>query len=224
MREVLERWGLLEAGSARADVFARLAVRVKKVGVDTADPLDGILRFLGEQPQDLMVLATEGREGLPRFLRGSVAQRAARASGVRTLFVPEGGRGFVGPAEGSLSLQRILVPVAERPDPQAAVESAAWAAEALGVAPVAIHVLHVGGTPPALDLPTGDGWAWHRVTRAGDPVEEILAAAEELPSDLLVMTTDGRDVLIDAFRGSHAERVVRGASCPVLALPVPKAD
>src|SRR5262245_13516850 len=158
VREVLERWGLLEAGSARADVFARLAIRVRKVGVDAADPLEAILGFLAEHPQDLMVLATEGREGLPRFLHGSVAQRAARVSGVRTLFVPERGRGFVSPAEGSLSLRRILVPVAERPDPQAAVESAAWAAQALGVPPVAIHVLHVGEAPPDLDLPRGDSW------------------------------------------------------------------
>jgi nucleotide-binding universal stress UspA family protein len=141
---------------------------------------------------------------------------------VRTLFVPERSRGFVSPAEGSLSLRRILVPVAERPDPQLAVESAAWVAEALGVPPVAIHVLHVGEAPPALELPKGDGWIWHRITRPGDPVEEILTAAEELPADLLVMTTDGRDVFIDAFRGSHVERVVRRATCPVVALPVPK--
>jgi nucleotide-binding universal stress UspA family protein len=142
---------------------------------------------------------------------------------VRALFVPEGGRGFVSPAEGALSLRRILVPVAERPDPQAAVESAAWAAEALGVPPVAIHVLHVGEALPALELPKGDDWTWHPMTRSGDPVEEILAAAEELPSDLLVMTTDGRDGFLDVFRGSHVERVVRRAGCPVVALPVPKA-
>jgi len=222
VREVLERWGLLEAGSSRADVFAKLAVKVSKVGVDASDPVEAILGFLGEHPHDLMVLATEGREGLPRFLHGSVAQQAARGSGVRALFVPEGCRGFVSLADGSLSLRRILVPVAERPDPQAAVESAAWAAEALGLPPVAIHVLHVGATLPDLDLPPGDTWTWHPMTRPGDPVEEILAVAEELPADLLVMTTDGRDGFIDVFRGSHVERVVRRAACPVATLPIPK--
>lgn len=41
--------------------------------------------------------ATEQREGLPRFLRDSVAQRVARAAGARTLFVPKHGKGFVAP-------------------------------------------------------------------------------------------------------------------------------
>jgi len=51
-------------------------------------------------------------------------------------------------------------------------------------------------------------------------VEEILAAAREFDADMVMMSTDGRDGFLDIFRGSHAERVVRGAPCPVAAIAV----
>ena len=220
VRATLERWGLLEEGSSQADVFRKLAVKVKKVTVERRDPADAILDYLVENPSDLMVLATEPKQGLPVFLQGSVARKVARVSGVQTLFVPEGRRGFVAPEDGTLSLQRILVPVDRTPDPGPALEVAARAAEALGVAPVAIHVLHVGEALPELALPAGSGWTWERSLRSGDPVDEILAAARALPADLVVMPTDGRDGLLDVLRGSHSERVLSGAPCPLLTIPV----
>lgn len=221
VRETLQRWGLLEAGAVQADVFRQLGVKVRKVGVESSDPVDAILDFLGDHPADLMVLATEGREGLPRFLRGSVAQRAARAAGVRTLFVPGGCAGFVSPKDGHLSLRRILVPVAPTPDPGIAVEMATRAADALGDPPVEIHALHVGDDMPFPGLPEGPRWTFTTSNRPGAVIEGILDAAREGAADLIVMATDGRDGIADFFRGSHVERVVRGASCPVLALPVP---
>lgn len=220
--KTLERWGLLEKGSDRAQVFERFKMKVKKVGVDAGSPSDAILEYLAHNPADLVVMATEGREGLPRFMRESVAQRVGRTSGARTLFVPAGGKSFIAPDDGSLALHRILVPVAETPDPDAAAEIATRAAATLGVHPVTLHALHVGEKMPPVTLPQGEAWTWEQSTRPGDPVEGILAAAGELDSDLIVMTTDGRDVLIDALRGSHMERVVRNAPCPVAAIPIPK--
>jgi nucleotide-binding universal stress UspA family protein len=35
-----------------------------------------------------------------------------------------------------------------------------------------------------------------------------------------VMTTEGHDSMLDMLRGSTTERVLRGARCPLLALPV----
>jgi nucleotide-binding universal stress UspA family protein len=34
------------------------------------------------------------------------------------------------------------------------------------------------------------------------------------------MATDGRSGFLEALRGSHTERVLRAANCPLLALPV----
>ena len=55
-------------------------------------------------------------------------------------------------------------------------------------------------------------------TREGDAAEEILRAAEETRSDLIVMGTHGRTGLRRLLAGSIAETVLRKARCPVLAL------
>jgi nucleotide-binding universal stress UspA family protein len=52
--------------------------------------------------------------------------------------------------------------------------------------------------------------------REGMPVEEILNAARETTADLIVIGTHGRTGLPHVLLGSVAERVVRGAPCPVL--------
>lgn len=116
----------------------------------------------------------------------------------------------------------MLVPIAARPSPAAAIEVATRLADAFGDPPVVITVLHVGDQLPPVTLPASEHWTWEPIVRSGDPVERILATARELDSDLIVMTSDGRDSFLDRFQGSHAEQVVRGAPCPVAAIPVPK--
>jgi nucleotide-binding universal stress UspA family protein len=37
--------------------------------------------------------------------------------------------------------------------------------------------------------------------------------------DLIIMATEGRQRIVDALRGSVSDRVVGGATCPVLAVP-----
>jgi nucleotide-binding universal stress UspA family protein len=219
VRGTLERWGLLAPGSSQADVYRQLHVKVKKVEIERGAPVSAILDYLEERPNDLLVLASEPQAGAPAFLEGSDARKLARRAQLRTLFVPAGVRGFVSPADGTLSLRRIVVPVAAAPDPLPALETAERVADALGVHPVEIQALHVGDAPPALALEDAPAWRWSRGQRRGDPVDQILAAAHELPADLIVMTSDGPDVLLDVFRGSHADRVVRAAPCPVVVIP-----
>jgi universal stress protein A len=52
--------------------------------------------------------------------------------------------------------------------------------------------------------------------REGLPVDELLKAATEISADLIVLGTHGRTGLPHVVLGSVAERVVRGAPCPVL--------
>lgn len=220
--DTLKRWGLLSESSNRGDVFRELAIQVKKVGVDASDPADAILEFLVQHPTDLVVMATEAREGLPRLLKGSVAEKVTRVAGAHVLLVPTDCPGFVCDSDGSLSLKRILVPVAETPDPNAAAKVATRVAAALGDVPVDLHVVHVGDRLPDVDLPPGDDWTWHPSTRGGDVIDGILGAARDVAADLIVMTTDGPDSFRDLFRGSHVHRVVRGSPCPVVAIPIVK--
>jgi len=52
--------------------------------------------------------------------------------------------------------------------------------------------------------------------RRGTPWAEIVAVAESLPADLIVMGTSGRTGMPRLLLGSVAEKVVRMAPCPVL--------
>ncbi len=54
--------------------------------------------------------------------------------------------------------------------------------------------------------------------RWGDPVDGILAYAQEQQIDLLVVATHGRTGLSHLLIGSFAERIVREAPCPVLTI------
>lgn len=56
----------------------------------------------------------------------------------------------------------------------------------------------------------------------GDPVEVILRLTRDEPFDLVVMGTHGRTGLSHLLLGSVAERVVRGAACPVLTVRAPR--
>ena len=52
--------------------------------------------------------------------------------------------------------------------------------------------------------------------RPGEPGAEIVAAARESGSDLIVLSTHGRTGIARMLQGSVAERVLRHATCPIL--------
>jgi universal stress protein A len=58
--------------------------------------------------------------------------------------------------------------------------------------------------------------------RLGRPAEEIVALGGKGRSNLIVVGTHGRSGLSHLLMGSVAERVVRHANCPVLAVPTRK--
>jgi nucleotide-binding universal stress UspA family protein len=216
IRKTLAEWQLLQEGSLPSEVFAKLAVRITKVSTQ-GDPVRASMRQIEKQKPDLVVLATRGRYGLPLWLKPSVAQAIARRTDAMTLFVPQGCRGIVS-LGGVINLRRILLPVDHKPEPREVLTRATRAAEALGDECVEIVLLHVNGTDfPQVDRQEGKAWVWKELRREGDVVAVILDAAEG--ADLIVMATEGRHGVFDALRGSVTERVVRGAPCPVLAVP-----
>ncbi|HEY6639982.1 MAG TPA: universal stress protein [Nitrospiraceae bacterium] len=58
----------------------------------------------------------------------------------------------------------------------------------------------------------------------GIPSEEVITAAQAEDSDLIVVGTRGKTGLAHVLLGSTAERVIRGAPCPVLAVRTEEAD
>jgi len=220
VRQTLTRWNLLKPGSSRAAVFHELGIRVSKVSAK-GDPLSATLEYLSDFPTDLMVLATEGREGLPRWMHRSKAESLSRNTGLKTLFVQHGARGFVS-LGGELSLRRILVPVAAQPDPRPALVYAARSTVLAGGEPVELIALHVGDGAPKLDFPQADGpgCKWRSAHVDGKPEDEIPRFADAESVDLICMTTTGADKLGEQLGGSTTtEHVMRRAPCPVLAVP-----
>jgi nucleotide-binding universal stress UspA family protein len=219
VRQTLARWGLLDANESTAAIFGKLGVEVVKVEIEPQDPVQGLSHFLQGHPSDLMILATHGREGLPRWLRPSIAEAMARRVHTQTLFIPAHGAGFVDAAAGAFNLKRVLVPVDHSPPPAAALDAIHRFCRALAVTPD-IHVLHIGAAAPALAAPSDSRHRISEELRSGNVVEGILQVATESGANLIGMATAGHHGLLDAIRGSTTERVLRQAPCPVLAIPV----
>jgi nucleotide-binding universal stress UspA family protein len=59
---------------------------------------------------------------------------------------------------------------------------------------------------------------WEILDEMGPPAEVIAEVATKLPADLIVMVTHGRRGLARLVESSVAERVLRNAPCPVLAV------
>jgi nucleotide-binding universal stress UspA family protein len=219
VRSTLSRWGILPDGVEPEEV-ANTGVLVRKVLASSTDPLSSIMKHFADNPPDLIVLATHQREGLERWMHKAVAEPLARKSGAMTLFVPRHGRGFVDVVDGSVDLHRVLIPIDHAPDPQNAMDKAALLAQGLDSRTGEFRLLHVGNGDkmPLVDLPRA-GWTYKSIHTRGNVVDEILKAAEEWRADLMVLTTQGHLDFLDALRGSTTERVLRGAHCPVLAIP-----
>jgi nucleotide-binding universal stress UspA family protein len=221
VRSTLEKWGLLDKGSPRSAVFDKLAIRVKKLVLEDRNPVSATLEYLKISPTDLIVLATEGRKGLPQWIQPSIAEKLARRSKTMTLFVPKDAHGFVSLADGSLTFHNVLIPVDRQPNPQAAIHIATRAAKTLGDNTVQITLLHVGAPTamPAMDLPMDPSWSWNSVIERGNVVAQIMKEANRRPADLIVMMTEGHNGFLDALRGSVTVQVLRQAPCPVLTVP-----
>lgn len=225
VREALERWGVIPAGSPRSAV-PRLGIEVRKVVARERDPVREVLTYLARHPADLIVLATHQREGRARWLEPSVAEPIARRAAEMTLFIPGEQTGFVSAESGQPALSQILIPVAKSPRGQPAVDAAARLVASLGARQGVFTLLHVGaqGAMPALHCPQVPGWEWRRVTRDGEVIQAIIDNATQTRADLIVMVTDGRDGFLDALRGGHSERVLRLAPAPLLTLPDPSLE
>jgi nucleotide-binding universal stress UspA family protein len=221
VRQMLERWKLIPAGSDRGAI-SPLGIQIHKALVEGHDPVKATLGYLEMHPTDLIVLAVRSHEGRMRWFGKAVGESMAKGSGQMSLFIPHGVTGFVSREDGSVSLKEILIPVTSKPRPQPSIEAAERLIRSLDLPDGQVTLLHVGDEAemPACRLPTHTGWRWNRVAEAGNPVDVILKKAESLEAGLIIMTTDGPDGFLDGLRGTTSERVLHQARCPVAVLPV----
>ncbi len=204
----------------RAFVEKNLGQRAQ--GVETrlleAYPADGIRELVEREGADLIVMGTHGRQGWNRLTLGSVAERVLRESTVPVLTV-----------RGSAPdrLERILVAVNDTALSRAALSAAADLAACFQASLSVLHVQQAGAEETIGNL---CGWidAEHRrrceireITRQGEAAREIVAAAAEMPADLVILGARRRRFFDAWVLGPTTVRVVRHASCPVLAVMEP---
>jgi nucleotide-binding universal stress UspA family protein len=68
-----------------------------------------------------------------------------------------------------------------------------------------------------------EGLDWESNVRSGNPAQEVIRYAKENGVDMIVIGTAGHSGVEHMMFGSTAERVVRGAHCPVLSVKPPAA-
>lgn len=177
------------------------------------DISDSLLEPLRRLRPDLVVVGTHARHGVAAWLHDSVGEAIARNLRVPVLVVPNQLRGFVDPLSGAVDLRSVIVPAGHAGDARKAVAAAQLLAWMAG-APVELQIVHAGPIDPDLERL---GLAVHRIE--GTLEGAIVAAASARDACLIAMATRGHDAVGDVLRGSHTERVIREARCPVLSVP-----
>jgi nucleotide-binding universal stress UspA family protein len=192
------------------------------------------------RPEDLIVMGTHGRGGLERAWLGSVTEEVLRRStaAVLTESLHEERHRFAMP------FRRILCPHDFSPASQRALE---YATTLGGEGAATVTVLHVvewyPDAAPTVRVTAADyerylahgarerlegllpsnppvGCELRAMVKEGKPHREILAAARELRSDIIVLGGQVPNAFDQALFGSNVSKVVRDAPCPVLRVRV----
>jgi nucleotide-binding universal stress UspA family protein len=229
-----------------AEALKRIAEELASGGVEVesivrrGEVVDEILQVCREQAADLIVMRTHGRAGVSRAVLGSVTQRVVAESGVPVVLLRPGGRRIthirkllvpidgspggavalgtaVGLVKATGATMKLLEVAVQIPTYVYAGETyggmgyidPAWEAETFSRARSYIEgiVERVRTAGVAVD---------GEARQAPDVADTIVAMADEVESDLIVMSTQALTGPARALLGSVADAVVRRAHCPVL--------
>jgi nucleotide-binding universal stress UspA family protein len=235
---------LVEEGQ---EVVEEAAKTLETLGVsyDTdvvqGNPAPTVVDYAERYDQDLVVMPTHGREGVSRYLIGSVSEKVVRLSPVPVLTVR------MRPDETlAFPYERVLVPT----DGSAAARHAAGHLLDLAAAlDATVHVLSVvDDAPLGIDVRSTTAGAENEsaateaveavvsaaesrgVTETvqhvehGSPIEAILDCIEANDVHAVGMGTTGRRGTDRILLGSVAEKTVRSAPVPVMTVADPDSD
>jgi len=221
------------ADSACAMLASRF--RTIEAHVVDGDPREEIVRAAEEWPADLVVLGARGLTSVARFLLGSVSLAVARHAHCPVLVVKGSARPvrrFVVAVDGSdqaaaaaafvrqlavTGARLTLLGVVELPRLLSAVSPVESASPAVIEAIVAEQTTALQNALSRARATLGDSVATvEQRLASGYPAEEILRAATEDDSDLVVVGARGLGLLKRLLLGSVSEAVLRHADRPVL--------
>lgn len=222
----------VEAATRHLDALVR-SLRGEGATVDSevlvGSPAERILELATERKASLIAMATHGRSGIARFLRGSVAERMLRASNVPLLLANPFGLD----ERAEARFRRILVPL----DLSArSAEILPLVKEVAALYESEVILMNVITIPAPLEYPvsyerasgadaeaklgeyakTLEGLKVFTATEVGAAAWSILEKVEKDGVDLVAMTTHGHTGAARWAWGSVAEHVIRSVPCPLL--------
>src|SRR5262249_15654766 len=180
----------------------------------------------------LVVAATHGRRGFQHWLMGSVCERLLRMVPIPILTI-----GRVKKVTGLANIRRILVGIDFS---ESCAEAVSYALSVAQQSKAKVTLLHVAefamgdvsdqyrqslmeGIRREMEkLIPPEARLWCQITTRvefGIPYRLILKLADVEKTNMIVLGTHGKSMLARALVGSNAERVIRGAPSPVLAIP-----
>jgi nucleotide-binding universal stress UspA family protein len=228
-----------EQRAAGEAVLAKAQGDLSKAGIPVSlrmaegGPATCIGEVAEELKPDLVAMATHGRSGVDRWVRGSVAERVLRTCTRPVLLLKPFA---LDEAAADKAFRKILVPWDGSDTARAVLP---WAAEVARVYGSEILLFRVenfaapdGGshlrlrTPdeivealaPAVAELVAEGISARGVAALGSAPVEILDTAEREGVDLIAMTTHGRSGFSRWWFGSTAETVLRHSEVPLLVL------
>jgi len=198
-----------------------------------------LLEGVAEHHPNLLILATHGREGVRKWLLGSVTEGVFRA--VQWPVLVLGPRFEPDRAARQIQLRTVVYATDLSKVSVSALQYAAGIARDHDAQLIALHVEHAGKDflfDRAMSLQKLQDWMKDRIdgladalsgvkcsVEFGKPYAAIIQAAETNHADLLVLGARGLGaVSISAshFLGGTAYDVVCSATCPVLIVPQPR--
>jgi nucleotide-binding universal stress UspA family protein len=235
--DVLEREG--------RDIVEEAAKTLETLGVSyrtdvlQGNPAPTIVEYADEYDQDLIVMPTHGREGLSRYLAGSVSEKVVRLSSVpvlsvrmqpdetltfpyETVLVPTDGSDaatraadhlleFAAALDATVHVLSVVDDSALGPDVRSAVAGAASEQAATEAVDTIVSAAETHGVTDVV-----------RHVEHGRPAEVILDCIETNGVHAVGMGTTGRRGTDRILLGSVAEKTVRSAPVPVMTVAKPR--
>lgn len=221
VRQRLIRWGVLPDGAEKQAVVD-LGLSIRKQ-LSHGEVLEEIALETEASEFDLLVMSSQARAGTTYFLHPSTSASAVQNTQIPGLIFPLEAQGFVHTNTGSISLNRILVPITHEPDGWPALQAVARLLLTLNSGqPGEAMLTYVGRDQefPEYSLPTlPDGWHWTRKTLAGEPVAALGAWAQQWEPQLTAVSSAGQKSWKDRWFGSTAEHLLSQLHCPMLVAP-----
>jgi nucleotide-binding universal stress UspA family protein len=188
------------------------------------NPAEGILDYIEKGNMCLIVMATHGRSGVGRWAVGSVADKVVRATTRQPLMLIRA-KGAHPDVRAKRILKKALIPLDGSATSEAVIPYFSEIAQRLRMDLTLLRVIPKNNGSTASADTYLDNWCRqladkginvkHEV-RAGSPADQIIDLADELASDLVVMSTRGQTGVNLWSLGSVAQKVLLGGNTPLL--------